>query len=124
MIYIKTLDTHQYLRDSSYHVFHSKNSIPYNQALRLNGICSEDLFFDKRCNDLGIWFRGRGYNDKLVRKQILKYRKFSRAELLNNQRKKDNEDKIVFNITYHPSVAQLKIIMTRMYLLLTPDNEV
>ena len=91
--------------------------------IRLNRICSENLFFDKRCNDLKIWLKGRRYSDKLVRKQMLKARKFSRTELLNNQKKKENEDKLVFNITYHPSLAQLKIIMTRISLLLTPDNE-
>ena len=104
------------------YIFHSKKSIPYNQALRLHRICSENSFFDKRCNDLEIWLKGRGYSDKLVRKQILKARKFSRAELLNSQRKKENEDKLVFNITYHPSLAQLQIIMTRLHFHLTPDK--
>ena len=56
-------------------------------------------------------------------KQILKARKFSRAELLNSQRKKENEDKLVLTVTYHPSLAQLKVIITRIHLLLTPDNE-
>ena len=86
--YIKPTDTHQYLHASSCHVFHSKKSIPYSQALRLNRICSENSFFDKRCNDLEIWLKGRGYSDKVVQKQILKSSKFSRAELLNSQRKK------------------------------------
>ena len=58
-----------------------------------------------------------------MRKYILKSRRFSRAELLNNQRKKQNEDKLVLNITYHPSLARLKVVMTRVNLLLTPDNE-
>ena len=120
---IKPSYTHQYLHASSCHVFHFKKSIPYSQALRLNRICSENSFFDKRCNDLEILLKGRGYSDKLVRKQILKAWKFSRAKLLNNQRKKENEDKLVLNITYQPSLAQLKVIMTRMHLLLTPDNE-
>ena len=55
--------------------------------------------FDKRCNDLEIWLKGRGYSDKLVRKQILKARKFSRAELLISQRKKENEDKLALKGT-------------------------
>ena len=101
-LYIKPTDTHQYLHASSCHVFHSKKSIPYSQALRLNRICSENSFFDKRCNDLDIWLRERGCGDKLVWKQILKARNFSRTELLNNRRKKENEDKLVLNITYHP----------------------
>ena len=33
-----------------------------------------------------IWLKGRGYSDKLVRKQILKARKFLKAKLLNNLR--------------------------------------
>ena len=45
------------------------------------------------------------------------------TQLLNNQRKKEIENKIALNITYQPSLAQLKNIMTRIHLLLTPDNE-
>ena len=40
--------------------FVSKRSIPYSQALRLNRICSENSFFDKQCNDLEIWLKGKG----------------------------------------------------------------
>ena len=36
---------------------------------------------------------------------------------------KENEDKLVLNVTYHPSLAQLKVVMTRIHLLLKPDNE-
>ena len=64
-LYIKPTDFHQYLHASSSQVFHSKKSIPYSQALRLNRICSENSFFDKRCNDLEIWLKGRAYSDKL-----------------------------------------------------------
>ena len=101
-LYIKPTDTHQYLLAGYCDVFHSKKSIPYSQTLRLNRICSENSFFDKRRNDLEIWLKGRGYSDKLVRKQILKARKFSRAELLNNQRKTESEDKFVLHTTCHP----------------------
>ena len=58
------------------HVSHSKKSIPFSQTLRLNRICSENTFFDKRCNELEIWLKERGYSDKLVRGQIRKARKF------------------------------------------------
>ena len=36
--------------------------------------------------------------------------------LLDIQRKKENEDKLVLNITYHSSLAQLKVIMTFIHL--------
>ena len=51
-LYIKPANTHQYLHASSCHVYHSKKSIPHSQALRLNRICSEISFYDKRCNEL------------------------------------------------------------------------
>ena len=85
-LYIKPTDTHQYLHASSCHVSHCKKSIPFSQTLPLNRICSENTFFDKRCNELEIWHKKRGYSDKLVRGQILKARKFSRSEVLNKQK--------------------------------------
>ena len=69
--YKKPTDMHQYLHASSCHVYHSKRSIPYSQALRLNRICSENSFYNKSCNELQVWLRERGCSDKLVRQQIL-----------------------------------------------------
>ena len=64
-LYVKPTDTHQYLHASSCHVSHRKKSMPFSQALRLNRICSENAVFDKRCNDLEVWLKKRGYSDKL-----------------------------------------------------------
>ena len=122
-LYIKPTDTHQYLHASSCHVYHCKKSIPYSQALRLNRICSENYFFDKRCNDLEIWLKERGYSDKLVRQQILNARKLKRAEILNKPKDKSNEKRLVFNITYHPALSKLKETMSSIHILLSPDQE-
>ena len=64
-LYIKPMDTHQYLEFS----FHR--------------ICSENKFFNNRCNQLECWLKDRGCNEKVVRQQILKARKFTRIDLLN-----------------------------------------
>ena len=122
-LYIKPTDTHQYLHASSCHVYHSKNSIPYSQALRLNRICSENSSYDKRCNELEVWLRERGYSDKLVRQQILKARTHKRKDLLNNMKDKRNDYQLVFNITYHPNFSKLKDTMSFLHLLLKPDQE-
>ena len=122
-LFIKPTDTHQYLHASSCHVFYSKKSIPYSQALRLNRICSENSFYDKRCNELEVWLRERGYSDKLVRQQILKARKLKRADLLNQSKERTDSKKFVFNITYHPTFSHLKDILSKIHLLLTPDKE-
>ena len=113
-LYIKPTDTHQYLHASSCHVSHCKKSIPFSQTLRLNRICSENTFFDKRCNELEIWLKERGYSDKLVRKQILNERKFLRSEVLNKQKRMGNKSIIVFNITYHPVFSKLKNVLSEI----------
>ena len=122
-LYIKPTDTHQYLHASSCHVYHSKKSIPYSQALRLNRICSENSSYDKCCNELEVWLREWGYSDKLVRQQILKARTRKRKDLLNNMKDKRNDYQLVFNITYHPNFSKLKDTMSFLHLLLTPDQE-
>ena len=108
-LYIKSTNTHQYLEFSSCHVYHSKKSIPYRQVLRFNRICSENRFFDKRCNQLECWLKDRGYNEKVVRQQILKARIFTRNDLLNQDSKTKGRNKLVFNFTYHPAYSKLNI---------------
>ena len=81
-LHIKLMDTHQYLEFASCHIYHSKISIPYSQALYFNRICSVNRFFINRCNKLECWLKDRGYNEKVVRQQILKARKFTREDLL------------------------------------------
>ena len=122
-LYVKPTDTHQYLDASSCHVYHSKRSIPYSQALRLNRICSDGSFLDKRCNDLESWLKVRGYKDKMVRGQILKARHFNRNELLDRPPKDNGDRKLVLNITYHPAFARIKDTLSKINLLLTPDEE-
>ena len=48
---------------------------------------------------------------------------FFRSQTTQQSKKNENEDKLVLNITYHPSLAQLKIITARIHLHLTPNNE-
>ena len=122
-LYIKPTDTHQYLHASSCHVYHCKKSIPYSQALRLSRICSENYLFDKRCNDLEMRLKERGYSDKLVRQQILNARKLKKAEILNKPKDKIKEKRLVLNVTYHPAFSKLKKVMSNIHILLTPDQE-
>ena len=65
-IYIRPTDSHQYVHSSSCHRYHGKKGIPYSQALRLNSICSDPNFFDRRYNDLEKWLIERGYSEREV----------------------------------------------------------
>ena len=108
---------------TSCHAYHSKKAIPFSQALRLNRICSENEFFDKRCNQLEAWLIQRGYSAKLVRKQVIKARRYKRSQLLDKKEKEQEPTKLVLNITYHPTFARLKNLLNYIHLLLTPDKE-
>ena len=100
-------------------MYTTQKSIACSQALRFNRICSENQFFNKRCNDLEVWLKNRGYNEKLVRRQILKALNF----YLRSHRIKVHKNKLVFNITYYPICSKLKNILSNIHLLLTPDRE-
>ena len=81
------------------------------------------MFCDNRFNQLECWLQDRGYNEKVVRQQILKARKFTREDLLNQDFKTKERNKLVFNFTYHPAYSKLKHILSNINLLLTPDAQ-
>ena len=44
-LYVKPIDSNQYLLSSFCHSFYCKKGIPYSQALRFDRICSDNKFF-------------------------------------------------------------------------------
>ena len=90
--------------------------------MRLNRICSDISFFDKRCNELESWLIRRGYNEKKVRDKVLAARKHNRIELLNKE-KSEKQKKLVLNITYHPALKRLGSILKHIHVLLACDKE-
>ena len=108
---------------ASYHTYHCKKGIPYSQTLRLNWICSDNSNFDKRCNELESWLFEKGYNKKMVRKQVLRAREHSRKSLLEKVKSESDQKKLTFNITYYPVFQNVRNILQELHILLTPDQE-
>ena len=98
-LYVKPTDSHQYFLSSSCHPFYYKKGIPYSQALRLNRICSNNEFSDKRCNYLEKYLLERGYSEKMVHKEILRARAIPRDALLEKVNNLEKQNKITFNVT-------------------------
>ena len=107
----------------SCHPYHCKKSISYSQVLRLNRICSNNAFFDQKCNELKHWLHERGYSERVVRQEILKARKIPRNELLEKEHNHPEENKLTFNITYYPAFQNTKTILEELQILLAPDKE-
>ena len=80
-LYVTPTNTHQYLDTSSCHPYHLQKSITYSQALRPNRSCSNNVFFDQRCDELEHWLHERRYSERVVRQEILKVSKIPRNEL-------------------------------------------
>ena len=121
-LYIKPTDTHQYLHATSAHPSHVKRAIPYGQALRLNRICSDDLSFDRNCDNLEAWLIRQGYSAKMIRHEIIKARKFRRNDLLDKAKHQRKSPDLVLSLTYHPALSRLKNILSKIHLLLTPNK--
>ena len=70
-----------------------------------------------------VWLKNRGYNEKLVRHQILKARKDRRTELLHSQSEEVHKNKLVLNFTYYSIFSKHENILLKIHLLLTPYRE-
>ena len=110
-LFVKPTGIHQFLDPTSCHPYHCKKGIPYSQALSLNRICSNSKTFDRLCNDLEKWLMERGYNKKMIRKQILSTREYSTNDLLEKEKLQVSEKKLTFNITYYPVFQNVRSIM-------------
>ena len=122
-LFVKTYGHASVLDSTSCHPYHCKKRIPYSKVLRLNRICSDNGTFDRRCNDLEKWLMERGYNEKMIRKQILSAREYSRNDLLEKEKQQMPEKKLTFNITYYPAFQHVRRIMEELHILLTPNKE-
>ena len=121
-LYVKPTDSHQYLVPFSCHPFYCKKDMPYSQALKLNGICSNTDFFYKRCNDLHKYLLERGCNEKVVRKEILRARAIPRDALLEKDNIQEKQNEITFNITSHPVFWNVRKIPEELHVIPGSDD--
>ena len=86
-------------------------------------MCSNNTFYDNRCNQLEKWLSNRNYKQKLEREQILKARIESRESLLNSESNRRVEDWLVLNSTYHPILRNFQKVLNEVQILLMPNEE-
>ena len=65
----------------------------------------------------------RGYNEKIIRQQILRAHEHSRNDLLEREKPQISEQKLTFNITFYPAFQNVGAIMEELHILLTPNKE-
>ena len=79
--------------------------------------------FVKRYNDLERFLLERGYNSKLVQKEILWERKIPRNELLEKKKSQGNDSKLTFYVTYYPVFRHLKSQLKELHVILACDED-
>ena len=89
--------------------------------MQLNRICSDNVFFDQRCNELEHWLHERKYSERVLRQEILKAQKMPRNELLEKEHNHQEKNKLKF--TYYPALQNTKTILKELQTLLPPENE-
>ena len=59
----------------------------------------------------------RSYNEKTIRKQILRAGEHSRNDLLERGKQQMSEQKLTFNITYYPAFQNVRAIMEELHII-------
>ena len=65
----------------------------------------------------------RGYNRKMIRKQILRAREHSRKDLLEREKIETSEPKLTFSTTYYPVFQNIRNMLEELHWLLAPNKE-
>ena len=65
----------------------------------------------------------RGYNGKMIRKQVLRDREHSKKDLLEREKTEPFEQELTFNITCYPVFQNIRNLLQELHLLLAPDKE-
>ena len=123
-LYSKPTDSHQFLHWTSCHPKHTKRSLPYGLAFRLNRICSTPENLQLRVSELTGFLRDRGYSSRLVTTQISKALSIPRSEALKPTGGSDNSiDRVPLVVTYHPSLPGISKIIRRHLPILHSSNK-
>ena len=106
----KETDGHMYLLPSSAHLHSVSRNILYNVALRLRCICSTQEQFDNKCEEYKGYLLARGYNRVHIHKQFSRAKRVPRESTLVKKMINSSDNKVIFNLDYHPSLRNVGAI--------------
>ena len=109
-LHTKPTDKHQYLLKTSCHPAHTKGTIPFSLALRLRRICSTDIFFSKRCQELINFLQSRGYSRRFLKTEINRVSNIPRQETLKPRPQNNDSVRTPFAITYTPALPNVSTV--------------
>ena len=120
-LFTKPTDKHQHLFSSSCHPHHTKKAIQFSLVRRLRCICSTDVKFKLRINELKTYLLARGYNNTFLQEQFLRAANISRTNALQTK-PKDSNDVVPFVVTYNPALPRICNILRKHFYILHSSN--
>ena len=114
-LYRKPSDRNMYLLPSSCHPPHCSANIPYSLALRIVRICTDTSERDQRLIELKDMLVARNYKKSIINAAIEKALKVPRSVAIKKVIRTPDPDKVVFVITYHPSLPSISKIVQKHY---------
>ena len=120
-LFTKPTDKHQHLLSSSCHPQHTNKAIPFSLALRLRLICSTDVKFKLRINELNTYLLARGYNNIFLEEQFVRAANISRTNALQTN-PKDSNDVVPVVVTYNPALPLISNILRKHFYILHSSN--
>ena len=120
-LFTKPTDKHQHLLSSSCHPQLTNKAIPFSLALRLRLICSTDVKFKLRINELNTYLLARGYNNIFLEEQFVRAANISRTNALQTN-PKDSNDVVPFVVTYNPALPLISNILRKHFYILHSSN--
>ena len=113
-LHVKPTDKHQYLRMDSCHLYHSKTSIPYSQALRLRRICSEEEHLLKWTRELKKTSTETGILRAATEWWDSSSARYIEGKIVcNYDRAKTSLLELPLEVTYHPILPSFQSITKR-----------
>ena len=121
-VYSKPTDSHLYLNTNSNHPSHVVKNIPKSQFMRLRRICSDSGDFLIQSDRYMKYFINRGYEESKLKATIREVSQMKREDLLDDQKKKKDQNRVIFACNWHPSLSQLPQILRKHFYILQNDT--
>ena len=121
-VYSKSTDSHLYLNTDSNHPRHVVKNIPKSQFMRLRRICSDSGDFLIQSDRYMKYFVNRGYEETKLKSTIREVSQMKRDDLLDDQKKKKDQNRVVFACDWHPSLSQLPQVLKKHFYILQNDT--
>ncbi|CAJ0955519.1 unnamed protein product [Ranitomeya imitator] len=122
-VFRKPTSTNSYLHAESSHPVSTIRGIPIGQFLRVKRICSNDILFEKQCEELTRRFEDRGYSRRMIRRGYRRAKSTTRNELLytNKIKERKDEKQVRFISTFNGQWNNLKDLICKHWKVLLTD---